>query len=217
MTDPRLHGLYVITDGRSPTTEDLVKRVRQAIAGGARIVQYRDKRPEDRAQRRERARALSRLCRSEGVVFIVNDDVALASESEAHGVHLGRDDPDPDRARAVLGSGAIIGVSCYNDLRRGLRFADRGVDYVAYGRFFPSRTKPGAVAASVRLLEASRGHLDIPIAAIGGVTADNGGELVRAGADMLAVIEAAFAQPNVTEACRGFEACFRVPRQGSLD
>ena len=209
MTDPRLRGLYVITDGRSPTTEDLVERVRQAIAGGARIVQYRDKRPEDLARRRRQACALSRLCRSEDVVFIVNDDVALAAESEADGVHLGQDDdPDPDRARAVLGPGAIIGVSCYNDLRRALRFADRGVDYIAYGRFFPSRTKPGAVATPVRLLEASRGHLDIPIAAIGGVTADNGGELIRAGADMLAVIEAAFGQPNITEACRRFEPCF---------
>ena len=208
MTDPRLRGLYVITDGRAPTTEDLLERTRRAIAGGARIVQYRDKHPQDSARRLEEARALAHLCHSQGAAFIVNDDVSLAAESEADGVHLGKHDPDPDQARAVLGAEAIIGVSCYNDLRRALRLAGRGADYIAYGRFFPSRTKPGAVAASVSLLEASRKHLNIPIAAIGGITAANGGELIRAGADMLAVIEAAFGQPDITAACRKFVSCF---------
>ena len=208
MTDPRLQGLYVITDGRSPDSQDLTTRARQALDGGARLIQYRDKRPKAFAQRLEEARALCHLCRRAGALFLINDDVALAAQSQAHGVHLGQDDTDPAQARAVLGSDAVIGVSCYNDFQRGLRFAAQGADYIAYGRFYPSRSKPEAVSAPPDLLRETRRRTAIPIAAIGGVTPDNGGPLIRAGADMLAVIDAVFGQSDIAAACRRFQACF---------
>ena len=208
MGDPRLRGLYVITDGRSPNRAALTAQVRCALAGGARIVQYRDKRPKALAQRLDEARALSDLCRRADALLIVNDDVELAARSEAHGVHLGRDDGELEAARALLGPDAILGVSCYNDLQRGLEQARRGADYIAYGRFYPSRSKPDAVQAAPDLLCATRERIATPIVAIGGITPNNGGPLVGAGADMLAVIDAVFAQTDITAACRRFQGCF---------
>ena len=208
--DPRLRGLYAITDPALLPGERLLQGVAAALRGGARLIQYRDK-GTDPARRLARARALARLCDDAGALLIVNDDPELAAAAGAHGVHLGRDDPPLAEARRLLGDSAIIGVSCYADLGRAQRLAPEA-DYLAFGRFFPSHTKPDAVPADPALLAAAR-RFGRPLAAIGGITAANGGALVAAGADLLAVIHGLFGQPDIEAAARARAALFPRPRQ----
>lgn len=202
-----LTGLYAITDSQLTPGDTLLPAVEAALRGGARVIQYRDK-GSDSARRAQEAAALNALCNTYGALLIVNDDVELAASAGADGVHLGRDDPQLAAARRRLGSGAIIGVSCYNQLTRAQAAAEQGADYAAFGRFFPSRTKPDAVAATPELLRAARRTLDLPLVAIGGITPENGGLLIEAGADMLAVIHGVFGQPDIETAARRFAALF---------
>ena len=201
-------GLYVITRPTPRGSLALREEVAAAIAGGARWVQYRDK-GEDAARRVEEAAALAQLTRRRGVPLIVNDDPRLAAEVGADGVHLGRDDSALRPARRLLGPSAIIGISCYDRLDRARAAQAAGADYVAFGRFFPSRSKPQAVPAGVELLRAARRELYLPLVAIGGITPENGRALVRAGANMLAVIHGVFGQPHPGRAARAFDRCFR--------
>ena len=202
--DPeRLRGLYAITP--DPAPPDLPDRVAQALAGGARLVQYRDK-SGDPGRRLDTARVLARLCHKHQALFIVNDDPALALACNADGVHLGRDDPPLEEARRLLGPNRILGVSCYADLERAAALASQA-DYLAFGRFFPSRTKPDAVQAGPDLLREA-GRLGRPLVAIGGITAENGGPLVAAGAQMLAVVEAVFGARDVRAAAAALSRLF---------
>lgn len=203
-----LSGLYAITDSKLTPGAALVPAVEAALRGGARVVQYRDK-SGDSVRRQHETDALNTLCTTYGAMLIVNDDVELAATVGASGVHLGRDDPQLAAARKRLGAGAIIGVSCYNQLTRAQAAAEQGADYVAFGRFFPSRTKPDAVAASPELLREARRALRLPLVAIGGITPENGGQLIAAGADMLAVIHGVFGQPDIEAAARRFADLFR--------
>ncbi|MDY6942920.1 MAG: thiamine phosphate synthase [Pseudomonadota bacterium] len=180
----RLRGLYAITDGQSTALE---ARVAGYLAGGTTLVQYRDKNPGEMRRRRE-VEQLLELCRPWQVRVIVNDDVALAAVTRAGGVHLGRDDADLVWARHQLGDDALIGVSCYDSLERAESAVLAGADYVAFGRFFPSMTKPQAVPAPLELLRRARERLNVPIVAIGGITPENTATLIAAGADMVAVI-----------------------------
>ncbi len=205
---PCIAGLYAIADSRYLATDQLVPAVHAALDGGARVIQYRDK-TNDSTQRATIARALNALCREHGVPLLINDDVALAAVVGAAGVHLGRDDPDIGAARAALGRAALIGVSCYNELARAQTAQAAGADYVAFGRFFASRTKPQAAPAAPELLRAARGALKIPMVAIGGITPENGVTLIAAGADALAVIEGVFNQPDIRAAAERYARLFR--------
>ena len=200
-------GLYAITDSGLAQDTALESRVLAALRGGARVIQYRDKGP-DRARRTAEATALQALCAGFDVPLIVNDDIELAATVGAAGVHLGRDDPEIGRARLRLGTRAVIGVSCYNDYPLAEAAAAAGADYVAFGSFFPSSTKPGAVRAGVDLLERAHAALAVPVVAIGGITPENGRQLVRAGADMLAVVHGVFGQPDIEAAARLFALLF---------
>jgi len=177
-------GLYAITDETLPL-EELFDRTEAILRGGARVLQYRDKRHAENKQ--EIAEVLLSLCVDYDALFIINDDVSLARTVGAHGVHLGRDDMTLAAARAELGAGAIIGVSCYNQPTLAQRAVIGGANYIAFGSFFPSPTKPDAVRADIELLHDAR-ELEVPVVAIGGITPDNGAALVAAGADALAVI-----------------------------
>jgi thiamine-phosphate pyrophosphorylase len=199
--------LYVITDGRLIPEGKLCDQVDQAIAGGAVLVQYREK-LRGRQERYRDARALVALCTRRKVPLIVNDDIELALAAEAHGVHLGRHDASIQQARDRLGPRAIIGISCYNRLELALQAAGQGAGYVAFGRFFVSKTKPEAVHALPSLLQQARREIGLPIAAIGGITPENGGELLTAGASLLAVIHGVFGQPDAGKAARGYAALF---------
>jgi thiamine-phosphate pyrophosphorylase len=203
-----LHGLYAITDGALLPADRLVDAVSHAIAGGASMVQYRDKESPPQL-RRAQAIALQTLCEARDVPLIINDDIELALHCGAAGVHLGRDDADLATARARLGPKAIIGVSCYADLERARTAAAAGADYLAFGRFFPSATKPAATPADPALLAAARRELQLPLCAIGGITAANAPQLLAAGADLLAVIHGLFGQPDVREAAARFQALLR--------
>jgi len=201
----RLQGLYVITANQAAA--QLLTQVEQAIDGGARIVQYRNK-GHDQNQRREQALALRKLCHQHDVPLIINDDPQLALQVNADGVHLGRDDMAIEAARQLLGEQAFIGVSCYNQLDCAIEAEQAGADYVAFGSFFPSPTKPQAVMATLPLLHQARQRLSIPIVAIGGITTDNGAQLIAAGATALAVISGVFANGDTTTAARTFTRLF---------
>lgn len=203
----RLHGLYAITGGDALGAERLAQAVMQALEGGATLIQYRDKNI-DAVRREAEVHALLEICRSHQVPLIINDDVDLARAVGADGVHLGRDDAGVAEARRRLGRNAIIGVSCYNLLPRARAAEAAGADYVAFGRFFASRTKPHAVMADVELLRGARAELRIPIVAIGGITHANGARLIEAGADMLAVVEGVFGADDIRNAAHGYTQLF---------
>ncbi|OHC83125.1 MAG: thiamine-phosphate diphosphorylase [Sideroxydans sp. RIFOXYB12_FULL_59_6] len=201
-----LHGLYAITPDELDTAK-LLQQVEQALRGGAGILQYRNKRA-DAALCLEQASALRELTRGFDVIFIVNDDVQLAAKVCADGVHLGAEDGAIAAARAVLGRDRLIGASCYNRAPLAAEAVRQGADYVAFGAFFPSSVKPGAVAAEVSMLENARRELKVPIVAIGGITVENGRQLVAAGADALAVISALWQAPNIEQAAKAFSQLF---------
>ena len=209
-----LRGLYAVTDPNLIASDRLVATVTLAIGGGARLVQYRNKSAEA-GQREQQAAELVAVCRRYDVPFIVNDDVELAAATAADGVHLGRDDPQITAARHRLGPRAIIGVSCYNQLARGRAAAAAGADYLAFGRFYPSRTKPAAVSAGIDLLRTARTEFSQPLVAIGGITPENGERLIVAGADMLAVIHGVFGQSDSEAAARRYADLFEKPKPNS--
>jgi thiamine-phosphate pyrophosphorylase len=192
--------LYAITPDELDTAK-LLQQVEPALRGGAGILQYRNK-LADAALQQEQAAALRGMTRKFGAIFIVNDDVSLALRVAADGVHLGAEDGDIAAARGVLGSGRLIGASCYNRAPLAVEAARQGADYVAFGAFFPSGVKPGAVAAEVSMLENARRELKLPIVAIGGITVENGRQLVAAGANALAVISALWQSPDIEQAAK---------------
>ncbi len=175
------------------------------------MLQYRNK-SANAPLRVAQARALRKLTREAGAVFIVNDDAGLAAEVGADGVHLGAEDGGLSRARDLLGPGKLIGASCYNRASLALDAVSKGADYVAFGTFFPSSVKPGAVRAEAALLRTAKQTMEVPVVAIGGITARNGGALVEAGADALAVISAVFDADDVESAAREFKELFRQTR-----
>ncbi len=199
-------GLYAVTPDEADTGL-LVAQVRACLAGGARLLQYRNK-TAGSALRLEQARALRTLCSERGVPLIVNDDLELALAVDADGVHLGRDDGSPAAARARLGPGKLLGVSCYGEIARAVRAVADGADHVAFGGFFASTVKPGARRVPFDLLRAAKAQLTVPIVAIGGITPGNAGDLLAAGADSLAVITALFRAPDIAAAARQFKALF---------
>ena len=201
-------GLYAISDG---PRRDLVDACGAALAGGASLLQYRDK-SADRARRRDEATRLAQICAAHGKPLIINDDVALAAAVGA-GVHLGEHDTDIAAARATLGPDAIIGVSCYNDLERARAAAEAGADYLAFGAFFPSQTKPQARRADASLLVAARAF-GLPLVAIGGITADNAPQLIAAGADFVAVVSDVFGAADIEAAARRYLSLFPIPLAG---
>jgi len=188
---PAIRGVYALADTSLLAGAELLARVEAALRGGAAVVQYRDK-SADASRRLAEADALRALCVRHGAAFIVNDDVDLALAVQAHGVHLGRDDVSPALARRRLGPAALIGATCYDRLDLAAPALAAGADHVAFGRFFPSTTKPGEIYASLALLRAARATLDCPIVCIGGIRADNAAPLVAAGADALVVGSALF-------------------------
>jgi thiamine-phosphate pyrophosphorylase len=196
-------GLYAITDNTLIKQDFFIETVEKAIIGGAKIIQYRDK-THDQQRRFKQAKALLKLCQKYNIPLLINDDVALAQQVEANGVHLGKNDTDISIARAKLGNEAIIGVSCYNKLSLAKGAVNSGADYVAFGRFFQSRTKPEAISCSLQLLSEARQQLSCPIVAIGGITPDNANLVIKAGADYVAVIHGLFGQTDVQTAAQAY-------------
>jgi len=202
-----LKGLYLISNHDQHDDEKLSDDAEEALATGVRVLQYRDK-SGDADKRLRQAENLRKLTQQYDCLLLINDDIDLAKQVDADGVHLGKDDGNIDHARALLGSDAIIGASCYNQFERAVQASQRGADYVAFGRFFASATKPAALQANTGLLQQARQQLDLPVVAIGGITHDNALQLIEAGADMLAVINGVFAQHDIRKAAQQFQRLF---------
>ena len=201
-------GIYAITL-ETADTEQLLMQVEAALAGGVAAVQYRDK-SADVARRHAQASELIALCHQFGVPLIINDDLRLADLCDADGVHLGRDDGTLREARIILGKHKLIGASCYQSLERAQAAQSAGADYVAFGSFFPSRTKPAAERADVALLKQATPLIQIPIIAIGGITLANAPHLLDAGADSLAVLSALFNTPDIRSAAHDLNQLFEA-------
>jgi thiamine-phosphate pyrophosphorylase len=202
----RIAGLYAVTPDE-PDTARLLAGVEGALAGGAAAVQYRHK-SADAKLRLTQGRALLAVCRRHRRPLIINDHLDLALEIDADGLHLGTDDGDLAGAKARLGQGKILGASCYDRLESALEAQRAGATYVAFGSFFASTVKPGAVRAPLGLLATARAQLSVPVIAIGGITLGNAPRLIEAGADGVAVISAVFGAPDVEAAARDFTALF---------
>jgi len=199
----KIVGLYGITIDNDA---EIQARVKAALQGGASIIQYRDK--SFLPDRENIAGKIGELCREFGAMLIINDDIDLALAVNADGVHLGKHDLDIGAARNKIGD-KIIGVSCYNKLELALEAEQQGADYVAFGRFFPSVTKPEAVPAEFGLLQDAKVLLSLPIVAIGGITTANAQSLIQAGASSVAVIDGLFNQQNIKKTAEEFSKLFR--------
>ena len=198
-------GLYALTPDGCPS---LLESVEKAIVGGACMIQYRDK-TASAAERKKHAEVLLALCRSRHIPLIINDDLDLALALGADGVHLGADDVSIDEARNQFPDG-LIGASCYNDFTRAQTAIRSGASYVAFGSFYASPTRPDAVTAQPDLLMRACRELSVPVCAIGGIRTDNAASMIQAGADLLAVCNGIFAQPDVAEAARSIASKFDV-------
>lgn len=197
-----LSGLYVITDPDLLPGEKLYTGVEAALRGGAVLVQYRDKNAAE-SLRRERAVRLLRICEQYGCPLIINDDPALALEISAAGVHLGQEDTSIAEARQVLGPDRFLGATCHSSMLLARNALDAGCDYLAFGRFFSSRTKQHAPAAALEVLTEAR-QLGLPLVAIGGLTLGNAKPIIAAGADLLAVVHGLFSATDIEERARQF-------------
>ena len=197
----KLRGLYAVTPD---SAEALLEKVEAALRGGVAALQYRNKaRLESRAAE---ARALKSLAARYKVPFIVNDDVDLALEVGADGVHVGRDDAELSVARRRM-PGRLVGVSCYDSLQHARAAVAAGADYVAFGSVFASTIKPAALRAPLSLFGEARG-LGVPLCAIGGITLENAPRLVDAGADLLAVISDLFLARDIELQARRYAKVF---------
>lgn len=204
----RLTGLYAITDEQLIAEEKFDRIIESALQGGTKIIQYRDK-SVDRQKRLQQAGVLRSLCERYRAICIINDDLELATAVNAHGVHLGKNDISLKEARQILGADAIIGVSCYNDLALALEAEKNSADYVAFGAFFTSPTKPHALNAELSLITRAKRQLSIPVCAIGGITDKNIQQLIQQGTDMAAVISSLFSADDVRHRADMLSSRFR--------
>jgi len=198
LAEPVFSGLYAITDQHLMSGGVLFSKVEAALRGGCRVLQYRHKQASDKLKRSE-AQQLRELCWQYQAVLIINDDLELALAVQADGVHIGQTDTPLREVRRQTGNQLLIGISCHNSLALAQRAQLEGANYVAFGRFFASHTKPQAPAAELEILRCAKQQLQIPVVAIGGVTRDNAPLAIRQGADMVAVIHDLFSAEDPAE------------------
>jgi len=197
-------GLYAIADAHVLSEENCLNNVEIVLNNGAAVLQYRDKTGQFTF-----AQELKELCAHFQIPLIINDDIKLAKQLDADGVHLGKGDSDLKAARDLLGNNKIIGISCYNNLERAIEMEKRGATYIAFGAFFSSNTKPLAVKADLDLLKEAKRKLSIPIVCIGGTTLENADQLISNGADFLAVIQGLFKSNDLAKTAQLFSQKFK--------
>ncbi|MFK8031653.1 MAG: thiamine phosphate synthase [Gammaproteobacteria bacterium] len=202
-----ISGLYAVTTAFYQDTPDLVERTADIVEGGACAVLYRDKNSPAET-RLEQANALRDVCQQHKVPLLINDDIDLAHRVGASGVHVGKNDSSLAEARAVLGSKAIIGVSCYASMRRAVQAQQHGANYVSFGSLYKSTTKPLAEIAPVNLISSARELLDVNVIAIGGITLDNAPSVIDAGAHAVAATTALYGAENSKQTAQAFAAFF---------
>jgi len=201
-----LKGLYVITDEHLTPDDTVHSYVEDALKAGASIVQYRNKTKSD-DEVEEVCRRLQTLCRQHNAPFIIDDRPYLAAKIKADGIHIGKDDMSLAEARKIFPEG-IIGVSCYGSIRKAKEAQKEGADYVAFGSFFPSPTKPHSGVIHINVLHKAKEAIEIPVCAIGGISKTNIGQIAATNADMISVVSAAFegnTQENVSNLIQGMK------------
>jgi thiamine-phosphate pyrophosphorylase len=182
----KLKGLYVISDDTLTPDETLFAQIEQALLGGASIVQLRDKKNSDDVIK-EKIKKLQKLCKEHDALFVLNDRIDLAIELECDGLHIGKSDYDRfDEIRKNYKG--VIGVSCYEDIDMAKDFQKRGADYVAFGSFFTSPTKPNSNIIALEVLKDAKAQLTIPVCAIGGINTVNVDDVMQYHPDMVSVI-----------------------------
>lgn len=196
-------GLYAIADSSILSDEEFLEKVEIVLKNGAAILQYRDK-----SGIFKHAVEIKKLCNQYNIPLIINDNLQLAKQLDADGVHLGKDDDDLKSAREFLGNEKIIGISCYNNLDRALEMQNMGATYIAFGAFFSSNTKPLAVKADLELLRNAKRKLSIPIVCIGGIALENAEQLISNGADYIAVIQGLFKANDLAKTTQQFSKKF---------
>lgn len=202
--------LYAITDSRLMPLSQFNYKAEQALQAGVEWIQYRDK-SNDTCKRLYQALALKALCDQYNAKLIINDDIELALNTGAHGVHLGQSDGDIRIARRTLGKHAIIGSTCHDQIALAEHAKEQGADYIAFGRFFSSRTKPYSKPAPLTLVGRARA-INLPIVTIGGITTFNANKLIKAGADSLAVCHTIFGTNNIQRQVRLLSNIAKQPR-----
>ena len=206
MDMPKSGGIYLISDSKNLAIDDLLDKTEKILDVGISLFQFRDKNSKYEIKK-STALKLQTLCKKYNTLFIINDDVVLAKEISADGVHLGRDDMDIDMARKILGD-KIIGVSCYNNLEDAITAEIMGADYIALGSFFNSPTKPEARKIAIDLLSIAKSKLNIPVVAIGGITPENGKQLVDNKVDFLAIISGIYASTDIINSVKAYKNLF---------
>ena len=202
-----IKGVYAVTPDIADT-DLLIKKVEAALQGGVNVMQYRNKQANHKLQTQQ-ARAILHLCRQYNVPLIINDSVKLCLTLDADGVHLGADDGNLAEVRTRLGESKILGASCYNRFDLAIAAQNQGANYVAFGACFVSNTKPNAPVADIRLFSQARAELSVPSVAIGGINLQNANQVIQAGADAIAVIQAIFAAEDVKLASQQFSQLFK--------
>ena len=203
-----IRGLYAVTPDEADT-DLLLAKVEAALQGGISMLQYRNKLADHKLQTQQ-ARAILPLCRQYQVPFIINDSVKLCLTLDADGVHIGAEDGNLTEIRTRIGKYKILGASCYDRFDLALAAQQAGADYVAFGACFASSTKPNAPVANLSLFDQARTQLTIPAVAIGGITLTNAPQVIAAGADSLAVINAIFNATDVKSSTEQFTRLFRA-------
>ena len=206
MDMPKSSGIYLISDYKNLAIDDLLDKTEKILDVGISLFQFRDKNSKYEIKK-STALKLQTLCKKYNTLFIINDDVVLAKEISADGVHLGGDDMDIDMARKILGD-KIIGVSCYNNLEDAITAEIMGADYITLGSFFNSPTKPEARKIAIDLLPIAKSKLNIPVVAIGGITPENGKQLVDNKADFLAIISGIYASTDIINSVKAYKNLF---------
>lgn len=205
----KLSGLYIITDEKLTPYENgqIFEKVEKALRGGAKIVQLRDKTHSNEFLI-SYAQKLKEISNKYNALFIINDRVELALEVDADGIHLGKEDINIEKARKIL-KNKIIGISCYGDLEKAKLMETLSADYVTFGSFYKSPTKPQAQLVDKKILVEAKKILKIPICAIGGITLENAKELINLGADMIAVISDIWKAKEIEERARNYSLLFK--------
>ena len=206
MDMPKSGGIFLISDSKNLAIDDLLDITEKILDVGISLFQFRDKNSKYEIKK-STALKLQTLCKKYNTLFIINDDVVLAKEISADGVHLGRNDMDINMARKILGD-KIIGVSCYNNLEDAITAEIMGADYIALGSFFNSPTKPEARKIAIDLLPIAKSKLNIPVVAIGGITPENGKQLVDNKVDFLAIISGIYASTDIINSVKAYKNLF---------
>ena len=206
MRSQEISGLYAITPDLE-NTNDLLNKVQQALEGRVQLIQYRNK-LANKILRRKQAKLLLQLCREYGIPLIINDHLDLAIEIDADGLHVGQDDISVTKARNQFGQDKIIGASCYNNLNLAVQAEKEGADYVAFGAFFSSLTKPNTISVTMDLVDQAKKKISLPIVAIGGIKLANARTVIQGGCAAVAVCNDLFHTENIKTTATQYSQLF---------